>query len=57
MFKLNNNDIENKKKRNLSILYENSENSELNSEQIIEFLIDNRKIKFDKIQNHSNQIL
>lgn len=57
MFKSNNNDIENKKKRNLSILYENSENSELNSEQIIEFLIDNRKIKFDKIQNHSNQIL
>lgn len=57
MFKSNNNDIENKKKRNLSILYENSENSELNSEQIIEFFIDNRKIKFDKIQNHSNQIL
>lgn len=57
MFKSNNNDIKNKKKRNLSILYENSENSELNSEQIIEFLIDNRKIKFDKIQNHSNQIL
>lgn len=54
MFKSNNNDIKNKKKR---ILYENSENSELNSEQIIEFLIDNRKVKFDKIQNHSNQIL
>lgn len=57
MFKFNLNEINHQNKsENFNILFKNNEKFEQNNVKIIEFLIDNRKTKFDKIQNHSNVV-